>query len=134
MVNRPTARIAAALTLLALGGVTACSTGSPSPEASADTPRLDVVAGFYPLQFVSEKVGGDAVTVTGLAKPGAEPHDMELNASQVGQVTEAELVVYLSGFQPAVDEAVTQNAKDRAFDRTAEIYRIAGAADKFIRK
>ena len=26
------------------------------------------------------------------------------------------------------------NAKDRAFDRTAEIYRLAGAADKFVRK
>ena len=26
------------------------------------------------------------------------------------------------------------NAKDKAFDRTAEIYRLAGAADKFQRK
>jgi len=26
------------------------------------------------------------------------------------------------------------NAKDKAFDRTAEIYKLAGAADKFQRK
>ena len=40
---------------------------------------------FYPLQFLSERVGGDAVTVTNLTKPGAEPHDLELNPRQVGR-------------------------------------------------
>ncbi|MFJ8690155.1 metal ABC transporter substrate-binding protein [Micromonospora wenchangensis] len=106
--------LTAATALLALTGLTACSTEG----AGADPDRVDVVAAFYPLQFVAERVGGDAVTVTNLAKPGAEPHDLELNPRQVGQVSEAELVFYLKGFQPAVDEAVAQNAADRAFDVT----------------
>ncbi|MFY1681017.1 metal ABC transporter substrate-binding protein [Micromonospora sp. WMMD730] len=105
---------AAATALLVLTGGTACSTEG----AGADPDRVDVVAAFYPLQFVAERVGGNAVTVTNLAKPGAEPHDLELNPRQVGQVSEAELVFYLKGFQPAVDEAVAQNAADRAFDVT----------------
>lgn len=78
-----------------------------------------MVAAFYPLQFLSERIGGDAVRVTNLAKPGAEPHDLELNPSQVGQVSDAELIVYLKGFQPAVDDAVAQNGGDRAFDVTS---------------
>ncbi|WKU07859.1 metal ABC transporter substrate-binding protein [Micromonospora sp. HUAS LYJ1] len=106
--------LTAATALLALTGLTACSTEG----TGADPDRVDVVAAFYPLQFVAERVGGDAVTVTNLAKPGAEPHDLELNPRQVGQVSEAELVFYLKGFQPAVDEAVAQNAADRAFDVT----------------
>ncbi|MEV0940341.1 metal ABC transporter substrate-binding protein [Micromonospora wenchangensis] len=106
--------LTAATALLALTGLTACSTEG----AGADPDRVDVVAAFYPLQFVAERVGGDAVTVTNLAKPGAEPHDLELNPRQVGQVSEAELVFYLKGFQPAVDEAVAQNAADRALDVT----------------
>ncbi|MFI9643783.1 metal ABC transporter substrate-binding protein [Micromonospora sp. NPDC051925] len=105
----------AATALLVLAGATACS----ADGAGADPDRVDVVAAFYPLQFVAERVGGDAVTVTNLAKPGAEPHDLELNPRQVGQVSEAELVFYLKGFQPAVDEAVAQNAADRAFDVTS---------------
>ena len=64
----------------------------------------------------AERIGGDAVTVTNLTKPGAEPHDLELTPRQVGQISDAELVVYLKGFQPAVDEAVDQEAGDRAFD------------------
>ncbi|WDZ84757.1 metal ABC transporter substrate-binding protein [Micromonospora cathayae] len=115
MNSRPTPRVLAATTtaLLALAGVTACSSDD---VAGADPQRVDVVAAFYPLQFVAERVGGDAVRVTNLAKPGAEPHDLELNPGQVGQVSEAELIVYLKGFQPAVDEAVEQNGGDRAFD------------------
>ncbi|MEH1168126.1 metal ABC transporter substrate-binding protein [Micromonospora sp. CPCC 205539] len=113
MTNRTTARVLAAATaLLALGATAGCST------AGADPQRVDVVAAFYPLQFLAERVGGDAVRVTNLAKPGAEPHDLELSPSQVGQVGDAELIVYLKGFQPAVDDAIEQSGGDRAFDVT----------------
>jgi zinc transport system substrate-binding protein len=102
----------AATGLLALAGAAGCA----ADGTGTDPDRVDVVAAFYPLQFVAERVGGDAVRVTNLAKPGAEPHDLELNPGQVGQVSDAELVVYLAGFQPNVDEAVQQQADDRAFD------------------
>lgn len=85
--------------------ITACvSPGQPADERGADRPR--VVAAFYPLQFVAERVGGDRVTVTGLTPPGAEAHDLELTPSQVADLTEADLVLYLEGFQPAVDDGL----------------------------
>ncbi|GIJ25694.1 zinc ABC transporter substrate-binding protein [Micromonospora qiuiae] len=110
----PRALAAGAAALLALAGVTACAADDGS--AGSDPQRVDVVAGFYPLQFLAERIGGHAVAVTNLARPGADPHDLELNPGQVGQISEAELVVVLHGFQPAVDEAVQQNAGDRVFD------------------
>ncbi|MEU0549919.1 metal ABC transporter substrate-binding protein [Micromonospora sp. NPDC005979] len=115
MSNRTMSRVlaAAATALIALGAATGCSTGGP---AGADPQRVDVVAAFYPLQFVAERVGGDAVRVTNLAKPGAEPHDLELSPRQVGEITEAELIVYLKGFQPAVDEAIAQDDDAPVFD------------------
>jgi zinc transport system substrate-binding protein len=115
MVIRPAPRTlaATAAALLALTGVAACGEDG---AAGADPDRIDVVAAFYPLQYLTERVGGDGVNVTNLAKPGAEPHDLELNPGQVGEVTEAELIVYLKGFQPAVDEAIEQSGGDRSFD------------------
>ncbi|MEV0003141.1 metal ABC transporter substrate-binding protein [Micromonospora sp. NPDC050980] len=115
MTVRATSRAlaAAATALLALGGVAACSDGG---GGGSDPDKVDVVAAFYPLQFLAERIGGDRVVVDNLTKPGAEPHDLELNPRQVGQVVDAELIVYLTGFQPAVDEAVAQNGGDRAFD------------------
>ena len=113
MISPAPRTVAVAVALLALAGVTACA---DSDAAAGDPDKIDVVAAFYPLRFVAERVGGDAVTVTNLAKPGAEPHDIELNPGQVGQVTEAELIIYLKGFQPAVDEAIEQSGADRSFD------------------
>jgi zinc transport system substrate-binding protein len=104
-----TRRLLAAL--LAVAVTAGCGSASGATDG-----RPQVVTAFYPLEFLSGRIGGDAVEVGNLTKPGAEPHDIELTARQVGQISGAALVVYLTGFQPAVDEAVAQQAKDRAFD------------------
>jgi zinc transport system substrate-binding protein len=78
--------------------------------------KLSVVAAFYPLRFLAERIGGDTVSVTDLAKPGVEPHDLELEPKQVVAVGAADVVVYLAGFQPAVDDVIADEAKDVAFD------------------
>lgn len=110
---QPRRLLAATATALLVGAATACG-----DEASGfdEDGRLAVVTAFYPLQFLSERVGAGAVAVTQLTKPGAEPHDVELNPRQVGQISDAGLVVYLKGFQPAVDEAVQQEAAEKALD------------------
>lgn len=110
------------LALITVTGFTLAACGSSSTDTatgageSADGGALTVVASFYPLQYAAEQVGGDAVAVTNLTKPGAEPHDLELKPQDVASVADADLVVYLSGFQPAVDEAVASEGGDRAFD------------------
>ncbi|MDR7278570.1 metal ABC transporter substrate-binding protein [Catenuloplanes atrovinosus] len=114
-------RLAAVAATALLGATALAGCGDDGGAAAAAGDRLGVVAAFYPLQFVAERVGGDAVSVTNLVKPGAEPHDLELNPQQVGQLTDARLVVYLKGFQPAVDEAVAQNNPDRAFDASTAV-------------
>ncbi|MFB9235946.1 metal ABC transporter substrate-binding protein [Plantactinospora siamensis] len=114
----PLTRIRALTATLALLAGLAGAAGCGRP-ADRDPAHVDMVAAFYPLQFVAERVGGDDVRVTALAQPGAEPHDLELTPRQVGSVSDAELAVYLRGFQPAVDEAIRQNAADRAFDVAA---------------
>src|SRR5688572_15358939 len=84
----------------------------------ADEGKQQVVAGFYPLEFLAEHIGGDTVSVTTLAQPGAEPHDLELKPSQVIEVAEADLVLYLKGFQPELDEAVAQKTEGKSLDVT----------------
>ncbi|MEV4261521.1 metal ABC transporter substrate-binding protein [Kribbella sp. NPDC049584] len=95
---------------LALGGC------AGSSATGAGNGKLDVVTSFYPLEFIARSVGGDAVNVTTLTAPGVEPHDLELTPKQVGSIATAKLVVYEKDLQPAVDEAVDQNAQDAGFD------------------
>src|SRR5215207_1760759 len=105
---------AAVAGLAALATVTLAGCGNSSAAGSGG--KLDVVTSFYPLEFIAKSVGGDAVNVTTLTAPGVEPHDLELTPKQVGTIADAKLVVFEKGLQPAVDEAVEQNAKDAGFD------------------
>jgi len=108
---------AVATALLAVG-VAAAATGCSSTDSSAaaEGGKLDVVAAFYPLQYVTQQVGGDRVAVTNLVEPGTEPHDLELTPRQVADVNDADAVVYLRDFQPAVDDAVDGGAEDKSLD------------------
>lgn len=75
-------------------------------ESDADHPQ--VAAGFYPLAYVVERVGGEQYAVSTLTRPGNEPHDLELGVRETAEIAQAALVVHLAGFQPAVDEAIEQ--------------------------
>ncbi|HEY5515008.1 MAG TPA: metal ABC transporter substrate-binding protein [Pengzhenrongella sp.] len=96
---------AVAVASLILAGCTALAAGQGGAGGGAAT-GVQVLASFYPLQYVAQQVGGDLVHVSSLTPPGAEPHDVELSPRQVRSVGEADLVVYLSGFQSAVDQAI----------------------------
>lgn len=114
----------AVLALAALS-VSACA---DTPRPDGEVGRLEVAAAFYPYQFLAERVGGDQVEVTGLTKPGGEPHDLELTPQQVGGLGAADLVVYAAGFQPAVDDAVAAEAAGTAFD----VNTVAPLADGYV--
>lgn len=81
--------------------------------------RLHVTAAFYPLQYVAERVGGSDVDVTSLTHPGAEPHDLELTSRDVAGLQDADLVVYLKGFQPAVDAALSASPPQALLDASS---------------
>jgi zinc transport system substrate-binding protein len=117
-----------ALSLTVLAACSSSGTDSASDSLASGADRPTVVAAFYPLAYAAERVGADAIDVTSLTPPGVEPHDLELSAAQVAQIAEADLVLYIKGFQPAVDEAVEQQAADRAIDVSAGLTLLPGDA------
>jgi zinc transport system substrate-binding protein len=101
-------RLILILITVVLAGVTAaaalagCGDGSPASDAG----RRDVAAGFYPLAFAAEQIGGDRVAVTNLTPAGAEPHDLEISPADVAAIRDADLVLLLGrGFQPQLEDA-----------------------------
>ncbi|MEU0285085.1 metal ABC transporter substrate-binding protein [Streptomyces sp. NPDC006147] len=102
--RRPISAVAlAAVTALGLSTLTACSSDS---AAAGTTDKFDVVASFYPMAFLAERIGGEHVHVTSLTEPGQEPHDLEISAHQMGELEKSDAALYLKGLQPAVDKAV----------------------------
>lgn len=94
--------------------VSAC-TSSEAADGDGNG-KLKVVASFYPMEFLAERIGGDHVSVSTLTKPGVEPHDLELKPRQTAELGEAGLILYLKGIQPAVDKAIGQSEAKHKID------------------
>ncbi|MEU4385237.1 zinc ABC transporter substrate-binding protein [Promicromonospora sp. NPDC023805] len=113
--TRATSAALAGLALVATATLAGCSTQN-AVGSSGESDGVTVLASFYPLQYVAQQIGGDLVTVDNLTPPAAEPHDLELSPAQVREIGTADLVVYLSGFQNAVDEGVEARAPKHVVD------------------
>ena len=108
--RRPLAALAATTVLVASTGCAAWE------EADERDEKLSVAAGFYPLAWVAEQVVGEHGDVVNLTRPGQEAHDSELSLASTAKMAEADVVLLNSGFQPAVDETVAENAEGEVFD------------------
>ena len=87
--------------------------------------RIPVVAGFYPVAWAAEQVGGKRVAVENLTPAGAEPHDLELTTDQRDAIDDAAVVLVMGrNFQPAVEAAAAQ--RDRG---TVELLDHLGLGD-----
>ena len=126
MSKRFLAAACAAATALALS---ACSSTAPSSTSGAKDGTLTVMASFYPLQYLAEQIGGEHVTVTSLTPAGAEPHDLELSPKTVDALSSADTVIYLAGFQSAVDEAIEQQAPKTVIDVSPAVQLVEAGVD-----
>jgi zinc transport system substrate-binding protein len=104
-----TTALIAALGAGTLALLTGCS-GSASAGADGSDGALKIATSFYPLQYVTQRIAGDRADVSSLTPPGTEPHDLELTPKDVAAISDASVVVYLKGFQPAVDDAISTSS------------------------
>lgn len=116
MLKRLLLPLSAVLLLSACGGAPDGGSPADSPSGAPATGSAKVVAAFYPLEWASSQMLGDAGTVDTLTAPRVEPHDLELSPRQIASLADADLVVYLKGFQPAVDSAIEQSGAKNVLD------------------
>ena len=95
----------AALSLALLGGCSGSSDSANTSGKSGDD-QLAVSASFYPIAWLAEQIGADAVTVTSVTPANVEPHEFELSPKDVSTLSQADLIAYVEGFQPSLDDAV----------------------------
>lgn len=69
-----------------------------------EEPTSDVLATFYPLAFLAERIGGANVTVGTVVPPGVEPHEWDPTARDLARFSGAKLVLAQGlGFEPWLD-------------------------------
>ncbi|WP_230205953.1 metal ABC transporter substrate-binding protein [Actinomyces urinae] len=108
--------------LIAVGAASALALAGCSNSATKDSGMKDssdplvVKASFYPLQYLVEQIGEDLVSVDSLTPPGTDAHSLDLSPKTVSELSGSDAVVYLRGFQTAVDEAVDQAKPSHVLD------------------
>lgn len=114
-----------AVVTIAATATTACGTSSEAPVEG-----LNVAAAFYPLAFVAERIVGDAGSITTVTPPGVEPHDVELSPATVREMQDTDAVLYVEGFQPAIDDAIASTGSNGiAASTLIDLAPAAGGAD-----
>lgn len=101
--------------VLALGTSTGCA-------APGDHGKPQVVASFYPLQYVAQRVVGNHADVTNLTGPGVEPHDLDPTPRQTADISEASVVLFEKGLQPAVDAIVRNDPPKKVVDAASVVH------------
>lgn len=59
--------------------------------------KINAVTSFYPIYFLTSKIGGDLVDVTNLTPAGTEPHDYEPTAQDIVKIKRSEMLVLNGG-------------------------------------
>ena len=103
--SREVPRTLAAVALVAIiigGSAAAFLLFVPQTENSG---RLQVVATFYPLYFLSSEIAGEKADVRTLIPNNIDPHTWEPTPSDLIEVSEARVLVFNGlGFEPWIDD------------------------------
>lgn len=121
--------------LMALSlAATACSgPGNLFGSKKAADTRPVIAVSFYPLAEIVQRVAGDTVQLLQLTPAGKEPHETDISAQQLVELSKADVVFYLGdGFQPSVEKAIKNlPASVTAIDllNSVELVRVSGFDD-----
>lgn len=120
-------RMPLAVSAAAVLALTAC--GSPTSGTDGEAEGPQVTASFYPLEWATQQVVGDTEAgIDVLTKPGTEAHGLELSPQQIASLAQADLIVYLEGLQPEVDQAVPASGAERVLN-VADVIELAPLAE-----
>ena len=121
LVTRARRHLAAVAALALAGSLASCAALSPGSDSTAAASgasgaaptaaasgALTVSTSFYPIQYLAQAIGGEHVAVTSVTPTNVEPHDFELSPKDVTALSASSLVLYVSGFQPSLDDALAQ--------------------------
>lgn len=88
--------------------VSACSgPGNLFGSKKAPDSRPVIAVSFYPLAEIVQRVAGDTVQLLQLTPAGKEPHETDIPAQQLVELSKVDVVFYIgNGFQPSVEKAI----------------------------
>jgi len=100
--------ILAGVLLLGVVALVVYSQQGEKAEVASEEGKLTVVASFYPLAYLAERIGGEHVAVTNLTPHGVSPHEYRERPSDIQLAERADLFIYHGQEQDPSAEAIAK--------------------------
>lgn len=71
--------------------------------------KLDVYTSLYPIQYVTERIGGDTVSVNTVYPPGADAHTYEPTSKEMIKIAKSDAFVYLGAGMESFAETAAES-------------------------
>lgn len=92
--------------MLFIFALTGCNSGDTTAEQKKTDGKLLVYTTVYPLQYFTEEIGKEFVTVETIYPPGSDEHTFEPSQKDMIQLAESDLFIYVGlGLEGFVDKA-----------------------------
>lgn len=92
--------------LLLILAITGCASEDTTDEQNNTDEKLLVYTTVYPLQYFTEEIGKEFVTVETIYPPGSDEHTFEPSQKDMIQLAESDLFIYVGlGLEGFVDKA-----------------------------
>lgn len=92
------------LSLLAVLSLSGCG----KSNENVDNGKINVVVSFNPIAEFTKAVGGGKVQIYTVIPNGTEPHDFEIKAQDLKEISKAEIFIYSGlGMEPWVDKTIS---------------------------
>ena len=105
------AAVLLALPLAACGtsGKQAAGSNSATTQSGA---KKTVYTTFFPIYDLTKTIAGDKMNIEMIITGNQEPHDFELQASEMGKISEADLIIYNGARMESFIGDLKETAKD----------------------
>jgi zinc transport system substrate-binding protein len=106
MINKYTKIMSIILATLLLSGCTS-SIGNDN-DLEKDNGKIKIVASFYTMYDIANKIGGDKVSIKTMVPSGTEPHDWEPSSKDIKDLQKADLFLYNgAGMEPWAEKILS---------------------------
>lgn len=75
--------------------LTGCGSKTNPQKVETDKNQLEIYTTVYPLQYFSERIGGEFVNVNTLYPPGADEHTFEPSQKDMMKLADSDLFIYI---------------------------------------
>lgn len=88
----------------------ACNSKKTERNQNDNTGKLTIYTTIYPIQFITEKIGGKHVATENIIPPGSDAHSIEIKTKTMIKVAESDAFIHtgtgLEGFVDSISDTV----------------------------